>query len=336
MNKKKIIIIILVVGFLVAAMIIPQFMGQEKTKVSKSDFCLDTVCFIDLYDIGAKEGEELASQAFKKCHEYEDMLSRTVEGSDIYKINHARGKKVEVSKDTAKLITTSLELSEGTQGMFDISIGRLSALWDFSSENPRVPASSDIKKLLPSVGYEKVHIDGQKVWIDDPETWLDLGAIAKGYIADKISDYLVQEGVKHGIVNLGGNIVCIGEKPGQGPWKVGIESPGSERKEIVDSVEMKDMTLVTSGTYERFIEENGKKYHHVLNPHTGWPVDTDLQSVSILGQRGQSMYCDAFSTVCLLKGEKGALDFMKSHPEFGILTVKNDSVSSCQGKWPGK
>lgn len=333
MSKKKTAIII-AICVIAIALIIPQFMSSDKLKVSKHIFALDTTCNIDAYFKNRSEGEKIVDETLNLCKKYEDMLSRTVKGSDVYKINHARGSKVEVSEETATIIKAALELSEESGGQFDITIGRLTDLWNFSAENPQVPNPEDIKKLLPTVGYEKVHVDGQTVWIDDPETWIDLGAIAKGYIADKLSEHLVQKGVKHGIVNLGGNIVCIGKKPDRKLWNIGIEMPGSNNQEIVGSVEMMDQTLVTSGTYERFIEKGNKRYHHILDPKTGWPCKTDVQGVSILGDEGKSMYCDAYSTICLLKGEKDALKFMADHDEYGILTVKNNEVSAIGGSWP--
>lgn len=334
MNKKKITIITLVIGLLLATMIIPQFMSADKVMVSQHTFCLDTTCSIDAYFKNYDEGNRIINQALELCEDYENMFSRTIKGSDIYKINHAKGQKVKVSKETAELIKTALELCEESGGQFDITIGRLSALWNFSAENPKVPDPQKIKALLPTVDYKKVHLDGQEVWIDNPESWIDLGAIAKGYIADKLSEFLIGKGVKHGIVNLGGNIVCIGKKPDRSLWKIGVEMPNSNKQEIVDSVEVMDKTLVTSGTYERFIKKGNKNFHHVLDPTDGWPCKTDLQGVSILGDEGTSAYCDAYSTICLLKGEEEAIKFMKNHPEYGILTVKDNKVSAKDGTWP--
>ncbi|MEG0291540.1 MAG: FAD:protein FMN transferase [Anaerovoracaceae bacterium] len=323
--KKKLLLVLIC-----TLVIITQVGCGTKEPVSKTGFYLNTSCQIDIMDMNKTEGEKIIDQVFEECGNYEKMLSRTVKGSDIYKINHAKGKPVTVAPETAYLIKTSIEMSEKTNGQFDITVGKLTDLWNFSSDNPKKPKDADIKEAVKTIGYKNIVIKGNTVQLKNPETWLDLGAIAKGYIADKLTASLEEKGVKTGIVNLGGNIVTIGAKADGSPWNIGIETPYSDRNDIVGAVKMKDQTVVTSGTYERFFEEGGKKYHHILNPKTGYPVNSDIEGVSILSKKGNSGYCDAYSTISLLLGKEKAKEFMSKQDgfEFMIIDTKGKDFNS--------
>ena len=305
-------------------LIITQTGCVSKEPVSKTDFYLNTSCTIEIRDMNKSKAQDLIDEAFAKCGYYEGLFSRTIKGTDIYKINNAEGNKITVDPETAAVITAGLQKSKETNGKFDITVGRLTDLWNFSSENPKVPEDKKIKAILPTIGYEKVHIHDNTVQLTDKNTWLDLGAIAKGYIADRVSEFLVSKGVKSGVVNLGGNIVTIGTKEDGSPWNIGLETPYSKRSEIYGSIKMQDQTVVTSGTFERHFEENGKDYHHVLDPKTGYPMDTDILSVSILGKIGTSVDCDGYSTTCLLLGKDKAVEFMKDKKGFEYCIVDKD------------
>ena len=306
-------------------LIITQVSCKSNEPVSDTEFMLDTFCTVEIRNMDQDEATELIAKTFDKCKGYEQLFSRTMKGTDIYKINHAGGKPVEVSEETAYLINKSLELSRETDGLFDITVGKITSMWNFKdTENPQIPAQADIDAALPSVGYEKVRVKGNTVQLTDPNTWLDLGSIAKGYIADQLSSFLVENGVESGIINLGGNIVAIGDKDDGAPWNIGLETPYSDRTEILGSIEMSDETTVTSGTFERFFEKDGVKYHHVLNPDTGFPQDTDILSVSIRSKIGNSTMCDAYSTTCLLLGKDKAMEFMKDKTGYEYCITDTD------------
>lgn len=322
--RKKILTLILC-----TVVIITQVSCSSNEPVSKTGFYLNTNCQIDIMDKSKSEGEEIIDGAFKLVAGLENQLSRTASGSDIYKINHAKGQPVKVSDETIELIKQGMKISEETNGEFDITVGKLTDIWDFSAAEPRKPADSDIKKAAATVGYKNIKIEGNKVRLINPDTWLDLGATAKGYIADKATEYVESKGVKAGIINLGGNIVTIGRKPdGDRPWKIGIEAPYSDRKEIVGAVEMEDQTVVTSGTYERFFEENGKKYHHILNTKTGYPADSDITAISILSTKGNSGMCDVFSTTSLLLGKEKAIKFMDKQKGFEYMIIDSQGKTA--------
>lgn len=309
-------------GLLLSILLIISQVGCTSSEpVSKTDFYLNTTCTIEIRGMAEDEASEIIDNAFAECGRYEGLFSRTLENTDISKVNNANGQKVTVSPETAGLIMQGLTLAEETDGLFDITVGQLTDLWNFSAAEPKVPADDKIKETLPTIGYEGVHLHETTVQLDDGETWLDLGAIAKGYIADRLVEFLEDQGVTCGIVNLGGNIVTIGTKEDGSKWNIGLEAPYSDRQEMIGGIEMEDMTVVTSGTYERYIEKDGKKYHHILDPETGYPVDSDIISVSISSKKGNSGLCDGYSTVCLLLGREKAEEFMKDKDGFEYCIV---------------
>lgn len=322
--KKKSTPIIICLVIICIILIITQADKFFKEPVSKTDFYLNTSCTIEIHGMSKNNASELIDKAFVKCGYYEGLLSRTIKSSDIYKLNHANGQKVTVDPETAEVLREGLKKSKESGGSFDITVGRLTDLWNFSGSNPKVPSKKAIKKAVSTIGYENVHIHENQVQLANKNTWIDLGAIAKGYIADRVSEYLIANGVKSGIVNLGGNIVTIGSKDGDKPWNIGLETPYSQRKDILGSIKLKNQTLVTSGVYERHFEENGKDYHHVLNPKTGYPYDTDIVSISILSKLGNSYACDGYSTVCLALGKEKAIKFMKDKKDFEYCIVDTD------------
>ena len=326
---------------LTAVIIIPQTGCGGKEPVSGSEFCLDTSCEITIYDMEGMSEDKAAGiidQAFAGIREYENMLSRTVEGSDVYRINHADGKSTEVSAETLDVIHTGLLMAELSGGKFDITVGALTDLWKFTSDNPSVPEDQEISKALETVGYENITMKGNEVGLSDSETRIDLGGVAKGYIADKTGEYMEAQGVTKAIINLGGNITAIGEKEEDTPWTIGIERPYSDRSEIVGSIKVSDKTVVTSGIYERQFVEDGVRYHHVLDPQTGYPAETDLEAVTITAVKGNSGFCDSLSTACLILGKEKAhrlvLKLQDEYPQMEIEAAfidKNDNIAQTDG-----
>ena len=326
---------------LTAVIIIPQTGCGGKEPVSGSEFCLDTSCEITIYDMEGMSEDKAAGiidQAFAEIREYENMLSRTVEGSDVYRINHAEGKSTEVSEETLDVIRTGLLMAELSGGKFDITVGALTDLWKFTSDNPSVPEDQEISKALETVGYENITMKGNEVGLSDSETRIDLGGVAKGYIADKTGEYMEAQGVTKAIINLGGNITAIGEKEEDTPWTIGIERPYSDRSEIVGSIRVSDKTVVTSGIYERQFVEDGVRYHHVLDPQTGYPAETDLEAVTITAVKGNSGFCDSLSTACLILGKEKAhrlvLKLQDEYPQMEIEAAfidKKDNIAQTDG-----
>lgn len=285
----------------------------SKSEISDTRFMLDTVVTLT-----ASCDEEAIDGAFSLCQNYENLLSRTVKGSDVYTLNSSTG-ETEVSSETAKIIERSIYYSQLSDGKFDITIYPLSSIWNFSEQI--VPSKDEIAEALKNIDYQSIEINGNKVNLNGKK--IDLGSIAKGYIADKVKDYLVENGAENGIVNLGGNVVVFGKE-----YTVGIRKPFSE--DIAASIKIKDKSVVTSGIYERYIEENGKFYHHVLDTKTGYGVENELASVTIIGD--SSMDCDALSTVCLLSGTEKGLEIIENTEDFEAVFIdKNEKIILSSG-----
>ena len=305
-----------ILTLLITALIITQTACSTKPEtVSRENYLLDTACNLIVYSTGDTLDEDIANKAiddaYDLCAQLDKTLSKTAEVSDVSKINSAGGQWIEVSDYTRDLINAGLKYSKLSDGRFDITVGRLTDLWDFHAAEPALPEESDIAAAVQHVGYECVEIDGNKVRLTDPEMKIDLGGIAKGYIGDRMADLMIEEGVTSGIVNLGGNIICIGGKPDGDGFNIGIEAPFSDRTEIIGSINVADKTTVTSGVYERMFEIDGKIYHHILDVETGYSIDNDLNAVTIIADIGRSVDCDALSTTCLIKGYEEGRKFIE-------------------------
>lgn len=259
---------------------------ENKALNSETRFLLDTAC-----TVSADCDDETLSGAFAVCEELERLLSRTVKGSDVYRLNEADG-FVSVSDDTLRLLEKSVYYGNLTDGKFDITVCPVSELWDF--KNQIVPSRSEIAEALKNVDYHSIEIKENTANLNGKK--IDLGGIAKGYITDKVISYFENKGVEKALVNLGGN---IGMK---GKFNIGIRKPFTE--DILLNVTLENKSAVTSGIYERYIEADGEIYHHVIDPATGYGVKNELSSVTVIGDN--SADCDALSTACLLLGtEKG-------------------------------
>lgn len=324
---KKIALIMMCTVF-----IIPQTGCGSEGRVSENQFLLDTICTITVDGMQKDEAGQIIAHAFETCRDYENMLSKTVKGSDVYRLNHAGGKPVTVQEETLKLIRKGIRYGRLSDGMFDITIGALSDLWDFSGDNPVVPDEKALKKAVDTVDYRQIRIQENEVSLENPEAQMDLGGIAKGYIADRLAEQMKKEGVQQGIISLGGNIVVLGEKEKGVPWKIGIERPYSNRSEILGTVGLTDGTIATSGIYERCFTQDGKLYHHVLNPGTGYPVESALEAVAVKGGEGQSMDCDAMGTVCLMLGEEKGREALENIPGLQAAFIdQEDRITTTDG-----
>lgn len=338
---------LLTVLILIVTLIIPQLGCNTKVNnqgIGKSSFHLNTICTITIYsmdnladlsgDEQEKEVMQLITDAFKMCDDYEKILSKTIEGSDIYKINNAAGQAVEVDGVTIEVVSKGLEYSRLSEGAFDITIGKVSDLWNFQEMDDTgnkvgsVPAADTIASALSHVDYNGVIIEGNTIRLTDPEAEIDLGGIAKGYIADKVAEFLESKGVTSAVVDLGGNIVVIGEKgssmeePEGTEFAVGIADPNSDG--LLGLLKCKDKTVVTSGTYERYFEIDGKRYHHVLDTNTGYPTETDLIAVTVIAEKGHSVDCDGISTSCLALGKERGLQLIKGIEGIQAIFVDKD------------
>jgi thiamine biosynthesis lipoprotein len=312
--------------------------GAPVEPVSKDGYYLDTICSVSVYrmkdDDGAvkkasgmeDQANEAIDKAFAECKELEALLSRTREDSDVSRINAAKGEWTEVSGQTSEVIKKGIEYSELSDGDFDITVGGLTEQWDFHAAEgeAKLPDEKALAEAAKHVDYRKIETDGNRVRLTDPESRLDLGGIAKGYIGDKMTEVLEKKGVVSATVNLGGNVICIGSKTDDEDFVIGVETPFSDRTEIIGKIKARDKTLVTSGVYERKIEVDGKTYHHILDTKTGWPVKTDLDAVTLIADKGRSADIDALSTTCLIKGSKEGKKFIEGLDGIEAVFVLSD------------
>lgn len=313
--------------------IITQTGCGSEVAVSDSGFYLDTVCRITVYSDSEKKGQEMLDKAFAACTKYENMLSKTRPSSDIYRINESRGKAVKVQPETYRLVKQALEYGELSGGKFDITIGAVSELWDFKSEKHIVPDREKIEAALKTVDYTGVKLlDGSRIRLENPKARLDLGGIAKGYIGDRVAEVLEKEGAERALITLGGNVIVLGSKDRDTPWEIGVERPYSDRTDILGVVSAEDRSIVSSGIYERKFVKDGKLYHHVLDPETGYPAETGLDEVTISGPRGASAECDAYSTMCLLLGQEKGMELLEKNEDLeGAFISSTDKIVQTDG-----
>ena len=288
----------------------------SKEPLSKTGFYFDTVITITLYD---SKNEEILNTCFDYCKEFENLVSRTIQTSEISQINHANGQPVEVSDTTIQLLKKGLEFGGLTDGAFDITIAPLMEVWDVKNNPGNVPSESDIAEALSHVNYKNIVIEGNAVTLTDPEAAIDLGGIAKGYMADQLKEYLLSEGVTSAIINLGGNVLTIGEKPDGTSFNIGIQKPFDKQNATITSVQVKDSSVVTSGSYERYFKVDDVIYHHILNTETGYPCDNELLSVTILSE--ESIDGDALSTACFTLGLEEGRKLIESLEDIDAIFV---------------
>lgn len=287
--------------------------------VSKSGIFFDTVIKIE---ISGLKDSSVMDHCFDFCEKYENKFSKEIETSEISKINAAMGSPVEVSAETADLIRKGLYYSELSDGAFDITIAPVSSLWDFTDQTKTVPSGEAIQEALTHVGYQNVNVTGNTVTLADPKAALDLGGIAKGYIADQLKTYLKKEGVSHAIINLGGNVLTIGSQPNGSDYKIGLQKPFDEQNTAITTVSVHDQSVVSSGIYQRYFESDGKLYHHILNPKTGYPYENNLLGVTIISDL--SADGDALSTTCFALGLDKGMELIKSLDNTEAIFITND------------
>lgn len=302
----------------------------DREPVVKTAYYFNTIVTLTGYGSNA---EEVLTAGISLCEKYENILSYTKEGSDIWNLNHAGGAPVEVSPETAGLLSRATEYARMTGGLIDPTVTPLSVLWNFTGNPPGpVPEEAQITQLLSHVGYQMISIDGTTVRLEDPEAAVDLGFLAKGYIADQLKALFLEQGLTHALINLGGNVLAVGEKPDGTAFRTGIQKPFGARNETVAIVSLKDQSLVSSGSYERYFEEGGILYHHILDPFTGYPVDTDLSGVTILSD--SSLDGDALSTACFLYGYEKGRGLIESLSDTEALFVTTDGAVYKTGGFP--
>lgn len=244
---------------------------------------------------------------------FERHLSRTLPHSDISRLNAAAGKPVPINDDTAALLRAARDYCADSEGLFDITIGSVVRLWNF--HEAVVPDRAAVDQALAHVDWHTLHVsehdDQSYAQLEDPKAAVDVGGIAKGWIADELAALLAEHGLDSFVVNLGGNVLAHGEKPDGSPWRVGLQDP-RDKESIVGAVAVRNASAVTSGVYERCFERDGAFYHHILDPKTGFPVATDAAGATVVAQR--SLDAEGYSTTLLALGIERGIAFAQKHP----------------------
>lgn len=300
-----------------AAILLAGCKGYNETDIKTSEFfAMDTYISISAY---GENAENALDNCRKEIKALDSGLSVTNPDSEVSRINRSEGQSVNLSDDAAKIINAALELSEKTKGALDISLYPIIKEWGFTTGEYRVPSENVLSEMLKNTGYEKISCDGTALTL--PKNFqIDLGAVAKGYGSDRAVQILKEKGITSALVNLGGNIALLGPKPDGSDWSVGIQNPFGEGYACI--VKARDKFIVTSGNYQRYFEDNGKRYCHIIDPKTGCPVDNGLASVTVIG--GSGLVCDGLSTALFVIGEEEAAAFWREQGDFEMIMVTED------------
>ncbi len=287
-------------------------------------FALDTIIELKLYSYPSQYKGTLMQDAFNEITSLENTLSMHIEGSDVDQINKDAGiKPTKVSSLTYRVLSDSLFFSEKTNGLFDITTGPLIDLWAIDPPNGHYPSQEELDAVLPLIDYHKIKFLGDNmIELADKGMIVNLGAIAKGTIADEIKAYLLGRGVKSALINLGGNVLAVGSKPDGSSFVIGVQDPENTRGNYLLSIKINDETVVSSGDYERFFVYNGKTYHHILNPKTGFPAETNIKQVTIVTSNSQT--ADGLSTSVLLLGVHKGIQLIESLDGVEAILITKD------------
>ena len=292
-----------------------------------TSFAMDTIM---TFTVIHEDGDQIIIDAEQRIRELENMLSITLENSEISKLNAAAGKEaVEVSKDTWTLLEAGKKLGAGTGGAFDIAISPVVKAWGFTEAEHHVPSQTELDALLPLTNPDDVVLDKMTVYLEKEGMAVDLGGITKGYASDEVASLLKGKGVESAIVSLGGNVFGIGTKPNGDKWEVALANP-LDANDYCGLISIEDKAVVTSGGYQRFFEENGKKYHHIIDPATGYPAESGLLSVTIISESG--MEADVLSTALFVMGLEDALTYWQENGGFeAIFVTESGEVVATEG-----
>ena len=301
----------------------------DETAESLQVIAMDTAMTFTAYGANRTEAVHAAEE---EVYRLEDMLSRTDGGSAVAQLN-SRGTAA-VDQELWDLMETAMGYTAATGGAFDITVAPVLLAWGFTTDSFQVPSQAELDTLLPLVGTEHIHGLGENgdgtVTVElDSGTQIDLGAIGKGYASDRVAAIFREYEIPRGLLSLGGSVLAIGDRPDGAAWRVGIQDPKNpdNADAFAAVLNLKDAYAVTSGSYQRYFEQDGKIYHHIIDPATGYPAESGLTSVTIVTDSadGNGTLCDALSTALFVMGEEKALEFWRSGQyDFQMILVTED------------
>ena len=278
---------------------------------------MDTYISFTVY---GENAENAAKAAQEETQRLEALFSVTDPDSEVSKINNSGGEAVNIGTDTASVIAEALRIGAASDGALDITLRPVIKEWGFTTGEYKIPDSGTLAALLEYVDYKAVTLDGGTVSVPK-EYRIDLGSVAKGYVGDRTISVLRENGIASALVNLGGNVQTLGTKPDGENWRVAVQNPFGEGNLCV--IEISDKAIVTSGNYERYFEdENGTRYHHIIDPKDGYPADNGLVSATIIGESG--VECDALSTAVFVMGEDRAGELWRNDGGFEMILVTDE------------
>lgn len=291
----------------------------KNTSISGTNLLFDTSITITLY---GTSNQAILDHCFSICKNYEKIFSRTLDYSELSLINQSKERFISLSDDMEILLEKALYYCNLSNGTLDITMGSVISLWNFKTDKPSLPNENNLKAALNLVDYRNLSIQNHQLQRKVDTIQIDLGSIAKGYIADQIKDYLLSEDITSALINLGGNVLCVGEKLDSEPFQIGIQKPFAIQNETIAILSIKDKSVVSSGTYERYFEKDNVLYHHILNPKTGYPYNNNLLSVTIVSDN--SVDGDALSTICFTFGLEKGLALINSIENTYAIFVTDD------------
>jgi thiamine biosynthesis lipoprotein len=298
------------------------FQVSCKQEPSRTEFALGTLCHITLFEQGQ---DKVYDDVFARIREIENLMSVNIPSSDVSRVNAAAGiEPVKVHEETFAVIKLALYYAKLSGGAFDPSVGPIVSLWGIGGGRPRVPSQAEINEILPIVNWQYVELDEEtlSVFLTRRDMALDLGGIAKGYAADEAAAVIKKAGIERAIINLGGNIVTCGERKDGKPWRVGVQNPNDDRDKYIGVLQVTEKSVVTSGVYERFFEKEGRRYHHIFSPNSGYSADNGLLSVTIIAPR--SIDADALSTAVFVLGYERGSALIESLAETEAVFIFSD------------
>ncbi|MDR3085549.1 MAG: FAD:protein FMN transferase [Christensenellaceae bacterium] len=311
---------------LVWTLLLPLAACAAQKPASAEGFAFDTILRVSIYGAsGEADPESLAQGALRVADELEPLLSAQRSGAEIKEANERR--EGVLSEETAALLRDALRLCDESDGAFDPRLGALSALWDFKAALPSLPEQLQIETLLQEAQSAKIDLTGMRLTLGGESMKIDLGGIAKGYAADKMRAWLLEHGASSALLDLGGSIATIGKRPGGGPWRIAVASPFASG-EIAGVLSVEEGFVSTSSGAQRGFTLESKRYHHILDPKTGWPAQSGLASVTVIAQNG--VLADALSTAFFVLGEERSLELLRERfAGAELLFIREDGSVFC-------
>ena len=324
------ILIIIIVLIFIGLILIFITGNNKKSYIVREFYSLGTSNQLKAY--GKKATKAIEESIIKVC-EIDNKMSVFKEESEISKISINAGNKPQiVSNDTYYVIQKAIKYCTLSEGAFDITIKPIVALWGIGKEGQQIPSSNEINEKLKTVNYKDIVLDknDRSIFLKNKKQEIDVGGIAKGYAADEVKNVMIKNGIKSALINLGGNILAIGTKIDGTPWSVGIQDPFKTRGEFVLIISVINKSVVTSGNYERYFEVEGKRFHHIINPSTGYPSESDIVGATIISDN--SIDGDGLSTGVYIMGVQKAIKLIEEIEGVdAILITKSKEIYATSG-----